>query len=84
MQGRVIDVEELIQIGEKYGKSAVQVVLRWNLQHGVVTIPKTVKENRIISNADIFDFELSEDEMSIIDALDRGQRFGPDPDNFDF
>jgi len=84
MQGRVVDVEELKQIGEKYGKSAVQVVLRWNLQHGVITIPKTVKEQRIISNAEIFDFELSDDEISIIDALDRGQRFGPDPDNFDF
>ena len=84
MQGKVVDVPELMLIGEKYGKSAVQVTLRWNLQHGVVTIPKTVKEARIISNADIFDFELDADEMATIDALDRGVRVGPDPDNFDF
>ncbi|MDH3710923.1 MAG: aldo/keto reductase [Cyclobacteriaceae bacterium] len=84
MQGKVVDVPELIAIGEKYGKSAVQVTLRWNLQHGVITIPKSVKRERIISNSEIFDFELSEDDMMAIDALDRGARVGPDPDNFDF
>ncbi len=84
MQGKVVDVPELMHIGEKYGKSAVQVALRWNLQHGVVTIPKSIKEARITSNSDIFDFELTEDEMLAIDALDRGVRMGPDPDNFDF
>ena len=84
MQGRVVEVPELVAIGEKYGKSAVQVTLRWNLQHGVITIPKSVKKERIISNSEIFDFELSDDEMQVIDALDRGTRVGPDPDNFDF
>ena len=84
MQGRVVEVPELVAIGEKYGKSAVQVTLRWNLQHGVITIPKSVKKERIISNSEIFDFELSDDEMQVIDALDRGIRVGPDPDNFDF
>ncbi len=84
MQGKVVDVPELIAIGEKYGKSAVQVTLRWNLQHGVITIPKSVKKERIISNSEIFDFELSKDDMMVIDALDRGARVGPDPDNFDF
>jgi diketogulonate reductase-like aldo/keto reductase len=59
-------------------------VLRWDLQKGVVTIPKSSKKERIISNASIFDFELSAEDMQRLDALDRGKRFGPDPDNFDF
>lgn len=84
MQGKVVEVPELIAIGKKYGKSAVQVTLRWNLQHGVITIPKSVKKERIISNSEIFDFELSPEDMQTIDALDRGARVGPDPDNFDF
>ena len=84
MKGEVMNIPELVAIGEKYGKTPVQVTLRWDLQHGVVTIPKSVKQDRIISNADIFDFELSDDDMAIIDGLDRGVRVGPDPDNFDF
>ena len=60
------------------------MVLRWNLQKGVVTIPKSVKKERIVSNADIFDFELSAEDVAKIDSLDRGYRVGPDPDNFDF
>ena len=84
MRGKVMEIPEMVRIGEKYGKSPVQIALRWDLQHEVVTIPKSVKEDRIISNADIFDFELSEDEMTVIDQLDRGERVGPDPDNFNF
>lgn len=84
MRGKVLEIPELIAMGKKYGKSPVQVALRWDLQQGVVTIPKSVKQQRIISNADIFNFELSEDDMSVIDSLDRGVRVGPDPDNFDF
>jgi diketogulonate reductase-like aldo/keto reductase len=84
MQGRVPEVEELKAIGSKYGKSAVQVTLRWDLQKGVVTIPKSTKQTRIIANADIFDFELSEGDMAIIDGLDKHHRFGPDPNNFNF
>jgi diketogulonate reductase-like aldo/keto reductase len=84
MRGRVMEFPELVEIGERYGKSPVQVVLRWDLQHQVVTIPKSARQDRIASNADIFDFELSEAEMSIIDQMDRGERTGPDPDNFNF
>ena len=84
MRGKVVEVPELIEIGEKYGKSPVQVVLRWDLQHQVVTIPKSVRQERILSNADIFDFQLSPEEMANIDQLDRGERTGPDPDNFNF
>jgi diketogulonate reductase-like aldo/keto reductase len=84
MRGQVMEIPELVSIGERYGKSAVQVTLRWDLQHGVVTIPKSAQKERIVSNADIFDFELLEDEMAVIDQLDRGVRIGPDPNNFLF
>ena len=84
MRGRVNDIPEISAIAKKYGKNEVQVVLRWNLQKGVVTIPKSVHPERIKSNADIFDFILSDEDMQRIDALDRNYRIGPDPDNFDF
>lgn len=84
MRGKIFDYDVINKIGEKYGKSAVQVTLRWDLQKGVVTIPKSVKQERIISNADIFDFDLTAKEVAQIDALDRNERIGPDPDNFDF
>ena len=64
--------------------SASQVILRWDLQNGVVTIPKSTKAERIAQNADIFDFELTTEEMKQIDALNENTRVGPDPDNFDF
>lgn len=84
MQGNVFQLPELKRIAGTYGKSIAQLVLRWNLQKGVATIPKSSKEKRIRSNADLFDFEISQGDMAAIDALDRHQRFGPDPDTFDF
>lgn len=59
-------------IGEKYGKSAAQVVLRWNVQRGVSIIPKSVHVDRMEQNVDIWDFELTEDEMTKISAKDLG------------
>lgn len=84
MQGEVMNVPELIEIGEKHGKSPAQVTLRWDLQNEVVTIPKSVKQHRVQENGEIFDFELSSEEMATIDGLNRDHRFGPDPLNFDF
>ena len=84
MKGKVMKIPQLIILGEKYGKSPAQITLRWDLQHEVVTIPMSTKQDRITSNADIFDFELSEEDMATIDQIDRGERIGPDPDNFDF
>ncbi len=84
MQGEIFKIHEMARLAEKYGKSIAQVVLRWNLQKGVVTIPKSSKKERIIQNADLFDFELSAADVDLLDAMDRGKRFGPDPDNFDF
>jgi len=81
MKGRVVNVPTLIEIGEWYGKSAVQVTLRWMIQTDIITIPKSANKGRIESNADIFDFELSEADIKAIDALDKNERIGPHPDN---
>ena len=82
MRGRILENTTLKRIGERYGKTPAQVVLRWDLQKGVVTIPKTIHRERIFENADIFNFSLTEDEMEEINALDTAQRTGADPDNF--
>ena len=84
MQGHFLQVPLFKEIGDKYGKSPAQVILRWNLQKGVVTIPKSTNQGRIQQNIDLFDFELSDAEMAQINGLERNQRFGPDPYNFDF
>jgi 2,5-diketo-D-gluconate reductase A len=70
----------IVALAEKYGKSPAQVVLRWHIDHGFVAIPKSVHPGRIAANFAIFDFALTADEITAIDALDKGQRFGPDPD----
>ena len=84
MQGKAVDVPLLNELGKKYGKSPVQIVLRWDLQKGVVTIPKSSNPKRIQENAELFDFALTADELDQIDALDKNERVGPDPDNFNF
>jgi diketogulonate reductase-like aldo/keto reductase len=84
MQGNIFDLPVLQELAKKYDRSIAQIVLRWDLQKGVVTIPKSSRKERIISNARLFDFEIAEEDMGLLDGLERGQRFGPDPDNFDF
>ncbi|MCM3168425.1 aldo/keto reductase [Peribacillus frigoritolerans] len=84
MQGELLDNEVLQAIATKHGKSVAQVILRWDLQNGIVTIPKSTKEHRIVENSTVFDFELNEEEMNQIDGLNQNHRVGPDPDNFDF
>lgn len=84
MQGQLLDHPQLMDIANKYKKTIAQIILRWDLQNGVITIPKSTKEERIIQNAAIFDFELTEGDMALIDGLNRNERVGPDPDNFDF
>jgi len=79
MQGMVFDIPLLKQLGKKYRKNAAQIVLRWDLQKGVPTIPKSVNQARIISNSEIFDFELTAEEVALIDSLDKNHRFGYDP-----
>jgi diketogulonate reductase-like aldo/keto reductase len=69
------------RIAEAHGKSPAQVMLRWGLQHGRSVIPKSVRPERIAQNIDVFDFELSADEMAAIDGLDTGRRGGPEPED---
>jgi diketogulonate reductase-like aldo/keto reductase len=82
--GSLLRDSTLADIARTHGKTVPQVVLRWDVQGGVVTIPKSVKASRIAENADIFDFVLTDSEMAAIDALDRDQRNGADPYNFNF
>jgi methylglyoxal/glyoxal reductase len=79
-QGQLLTEPAIQEIAEKYAKAPAQVILRWDLQTGVVTIPKSIKEHRIIENANIFDFELTEEDMARIDSLNKDERVGPDPD----
>jgi diketogulonate reductase-like aldo/keto reductase len=71
----------LLEIGRGHGRSTAQIMLRWHLQKGRSAIPKSTKPARIAENFDVFDFELSADEVAAIDALDTGTRGGPDPDS---
>ncbi|TLS38673.1 aldo/keto reductase [Pseudalkalibacillus caeni] len=83
MQGGLLDDQVLKEIADKHGKSTAQVILRWDLQNEVVTIPKSTKPHRIKENADVFDFELSSEEMEKINGLNQDKRVGPDPDDMD-
>lgn len=83
-QGKLLQDPVLVGIGERYQKTAAQVILRWDIQKQIITIPKSVNHDRILQNADIFDFELSSEELAKIDALNKNARFGADPDAFDF
>ena len=71
LRGRASDVPTLVRIGRDHGKTAAQVSLRWLLQKGMIAIPKSVHEGRLRENADIYDFELSEDELAAIGSADR-------------
>ncbi|MDX9909173.1 MAG: aldo/keto reductase [Mariniphaga sp.] len=84
MRGKVNDIPVLQALAVKYGKTPVQIVLRWDIQKGVVTIPKSVTPERIVSNADIFDFELSSEDIAKIDGLDKNNRLGGHPDHITF
>jgi len=81
-QGDLLENAELGAIAQVHGKSAAQVVLRWHMQLGNIAIPKSVTPERIAANIDVFDFELTGDEMVTIDNLGNGKRRGPDPDSF--
>ena len=74
----------LTEIGEKHGKSTAQVILRWNIERGVVTIPKSVTPSRIKENFDIFDFSLTAEEVTQINSLNTDTRTGASPDEFTF
>jgi diketogulonate reductase-like aldo/keto reductase len=78
---RAFDDPTLQAIARQHGKSPAQVMLRWHLQEGRSAIPKSTKPARIVENFDVFDFDLSKDQLAAIDALDTAVRRGPEPDN---
>ena len=73
----------IVGLAAKHEKTPAQVILHWHIEHGTSAIPKSVRAHRITENIDIFDFELTPDELAAIDSLDTGIRGGPDPDLID-
>jgi diketogulonate reductase-like aldo/keto reductase len=84
MKGNFVRQPTVVEMADRYGKTPAQIVLRWDLQHEVVAIPKSSHAERIAENSDIFDFNLAEEDMQTLDGLNEGRRFGPDPYDFDF
>lgn len=84
MQGEVFSIELMKDLAIKYKKTISQITLRWDIQMGVVTIPKSVTPNRIKENTEIFDFEISLEDMDKIASLNKEERIGPDPDEITF
>jgi len=82
MQGGVFAIPLLQDLAQQYNKTIAQLVLRWNMQSGIISIPKSIQPERIAENYAIWDFEIAAEDMRLIDALDKGQRVGPDPDLF--
>jgi diketogulonate reductase-like aldo/keto reductase len=82
VRGRFFDHPLIAQIAERHGRSPAQILIRWDLQHEVVTIPRSTREDHIRENSEVFDFELPAEDMSSLDTLDEGKRIGPDPDTF--
>lgn len=83
-RGRVLDDPTIKDVVDRTGRTAAQVVLRWHIQLGNIVFPKSVRLDRIEENFNIFDFELSSEDMAAISKLDRGERTGPDPDTFNY
>lgn len=75
---------KILALAEKYGRTPAQIILRWDIQSGCIVIPKSVHEERIIENADIFDFELEEADMEVIGGMETGYTTGWDLENFDY
>ena len=81
---RTLQDPVIIELAKKYLKTPAQVVLRWNMQRNIVVLPKSIHKDRIISNYDVFDFTLSDEDMKLINALNKDAKVGSDPDNFNF
>lgn len=82
--GRMLSNEVLLSIAEKYQKSVAQLCIRWCIQHEVLPLPKSVTPSRIVENLDVFDFEISKEDMRVIDGLENFGGSGLDPDQVDF
>src|SRR5699024_12711968 len=79
-RGRMFDEPVLVKLSEKYGKTPAQIILRWDVETGVSTIPKSVSADRVRENGNIFDFELTSEEVDAINALDLHERVDKDTD----
>ena len=80
-QGAKLNHPTIQQIAKKHGKTPAQVLLRWSLQHNLVTIPKSVREERIKENSQVFDYNLTSEDMRVLDSLDENFRNSWDPTN---
>ena len=83
-QGRVFGDAQLQSLAEQVGRSVSQVVIRWTIQRGDIVFPKSSSPERMRENLDVWDFELTPEQMAAISALHDGTRSGPDPDTFDW
>lgn len=84
MNGDILKNDVINKLADKYDKSSAQIVLKWDVQTGVITIPKSSNEGRIKENINIFDFEMTNEDIAEISELNEDHRIGPDPDSFDF
>lgn len=82
MRGQILDNKVLQKIAQKHQKTVAQIIIRWDLQKGVLTIPKSVNPHRIKENSEVFDFQLSKEEVERINLLDNNERTGAHPDHF--
>jgi diketogulonate reductase-like aldo/keto reductase len=83
-QGEMLTNQTITQLANQYKKTPAQILLRWDIQNQVVTIPKSSRPERIIENSQIFDFVISPEALECIDQLDENRRIGDDPDHFVF
>ncbi|MGO4806907.1 aldo/keto reductase [Arthrobacter sp. 2MCAF15] len=81
-QGALLEDPAILDIASRHGRSPAQVILRWHLQQGRIIIPKSVTPSRISDNLDVFGFDLSADELAVVDGLERDGRTGPHPAEF--
>lgn len=80
----VLKDKTIVGLAGKYNKSSAQIILKWQLQRGIICIPKSSKTDHMKNNLEVFDFVLDERDVELIDALNKNERLGADPDNFDF
>lgn len=82
-KGSLLEHPTVTEVAQRCGRTSAQVLIRWHIQLGNIVIPKSVNPQRIVSNFEVFDFELGSTEMAAISSLDDGTRLGPDPRTFD-
>jgi len=82
--GEALEHPTIVSLAQKHDRTPAQIILRWHVQSGLIVIPKSVHSERIRQNLALFDFELSEDDMRVIEGMDEGKRIGADPDTANF